>query len=487
MLPRTNSLLPTGKLPMGPSNDYSKSQIFQILFRSVLQRRRYSTRLPFSFKSKNNNRDLRVEIFLSKGFSRSNSTKSPLPSRYRQLKEKKSYEKLPKWFQWAEYFRSSEFQKGMTMYYVAGFIVILVCFYYYMRDRYYEDKQIKHIRIKYNKDPKSLSEYEYLKLKANSNDSLRPMELKKYRMYQMMRKEFRRKHILDTSAMFEPSPEDLANWYEGQARKSNRQHPEDSDTTDRKEEPIRSTNHINNPNIVPPQDTTEFFDKIASKYDDEIKWEERAIFMGARRNWLMRQLKGDVLEVASGSGRNIPYFQPEKVGSITFLDSSEEMMKIAQNKFRKRFPKFQKVGFTVGKAEDLVNLANEKVRYDTVYEAFGLCAHEDPVKALRNMTLLLKPGGRLILLEHGRSTWDFINNHLDFKAEKRMKKWGCRWNLDIGDLVDEAGLDITYEKRVHLGSTWLLVCKRPEDPMNLEEKPFINKLFGKDVEKIKKE
>lgn len=487
MLRKTSTVLSMKNLITSLSGGCSKTQMSQVLFETATQRRCYSTMLPFPFKYKNNDKNLTAEILLRRGFATSNSTKSPFPSRYRQLEEKNSYEKLPKWRQWAEYFQSREFQKGMTMYYVAGFIVILVCFYYYMRDRYYEDKQIKHIRIKYNKDPKSLSEYEYLKLKANSNDSLRPMELKKYRMYQMMRKEFRRKHILDTSAMFEPSPEDLAHWYEGQAKKSKRQEPEESEAADAKEEPIRNTNHINNPNIVPPQDTTEFFDKIASKYDDEIKWEERAIFMGSRRNWLMRQLKGDALEVACGSGRNIPYFQPEKVDSITFLDSSEEMMKIAQNKFRRRFPKFQKVGFTVGKAEDLVNLADDKVKYDIVYEAFGLCAHEDPVKALRNMTTLLKPGGRLVLLEHGRSTWDFINNHLDFKAEKRMKTWGCRWNLDIGDLVDEAGLDITYEKRVHLGSTWLLVCKRPEDPMNLEEKPFINKLFGKDVEKIKKE
>lgn len=141
----------------------------------------------------------------------------------------------------------------------------------------------------------------------------------------------------------------------------------------------------------------------------------------------------------------------------------------------------------MGKAEDLVKLAGDDskaIKYDTIVEAFGLCAHEDPVKALKNMASLLKPGGRIVLLEHGRSTWQFVNNHLDFRSEKRMKTWACRWNLEIGELVDEAGLDITYEKRVHLGSTWMLICKRPEDPINSDEKPFINKLMGTEPQSI---
>ena len=43
-----------------------------------------------------------------------------------------------------------------------------------------------------------------------------------------------------------------------------------------------------------------------------------------------------------------------------------------------------------------------------------------------------------------------------------MKKNGnlkCRWNLDIGELIDEAGLDITKEKRAHFSTTWMVVVK----------------------------
>lgn len=305
----------------------------------------------------------------------------------------------------------------------------------------------------------------------------------------MMRKEFRRKNLLNKDKMFEPTPEELENWYNKQARRGANKIPviETDEEKEEEESDSKSFTNFDNPNIVAPQDTTEFFEKMASEYDDQIKWEERGMFLGRRRRWLMKQLKGDVLEVACGTGRNIPYLYPDTIDSITFLDSSEEMMNLTQRKFRQRYPKYQKAGFTVGKAEDLLDLVgSDSVQYDTIVEAFGICAHENPVKALQNMSKLLKPGGRIVLLEHGRSTWDFINNHLDFRSDKRMKTWGCRWNLDIGELIDDAGLDITYEKRVHLGSTWLLICKRPEDPINIEEKPFLNKLFGSDVTPISK-
>ncbi|ABN66447.2 predicted protein [Scheffersomyces stipitis CBS 6054] len=414
------------------------------------------------------------------------SSKTPFPLSSKEIEEQRRIEKLPKWQQWGHYFKSEKFKKSMTVYYVAGFGAMCIAFYYYMRDRYYEDKQISHVRKKYQADPKSLSEYEYLMLKSIGSDKLRPKEEKKYRIYQMMRKEFRRKHIMDKDIMFEPSPEELDEWYSKQPRISIKKAPVLDEPIDEKSSANKFTN-AENPHIVPAEDTTDFYEAKAQAYDDEIKWEERGMFLGKRRRWLMKQLKGDVLEVACGTGRNIPYLYTDRISSITFIDSARNMVEIARKKFKEAYPNFKKAAFAVGKAEDLVKLAGDDskaIKYDTIVEAFGLCAHEDPVKALKNMASLLKPGGRIVLLEHGRSTWQFVNNHLDFRSEKRMKTWACRWNLEIGELVDEAGLDITYEKRVHLGSTWMLICKRPEDPINSDEKPFINKLMGTEPQSI---
>lgn len=402
---------------------------------------------------------------------------SPFPVDYKKIDNEKAKEKMPKIKKWGLYVKTNEFKRSMTKYYVGMFGVTLVAFYYYMRDRYYEDRQMKHIRIKYSQDPASLSEYEYLKFKALSGQALKPREEKKFKLYQMMRKEFRRKNFFEKDLMFEPTPADLDEWFSNQAHKPVKVAVPDE---------VAVTN-ASNPSILPAQDTTQFYNDKASEYDSAIWWEEIRGLIGKRRKWLMTQLEGDVLEVACGTGRNIPYLNLEQLDSITFLDSSANMVEETQKKFRSKFPGFKKVAFAVGKAEDMVLLASDdSVRYDTIVEAFGVCSHEDPVEALKNMAKLLRPGGRIVLLEHGRSTWELMNNHLDFRAEKRAKTWACRWNLDIGELVDDAGLDITYEKRVNMGTTWMLVCKRPEDPLRLEEKPFINKLFGSEVPTIEK-
>lgn len=421
--------------------------------------------------------------------------KHPFDLDNEELKEARYVKTLPKHKQWAHYFGTQKFKKMMTKYYIGLFAVMLLAFYYYMNEKYYEEKHMKYIRHKYGQDPASLSEYEYLKIKATSGNALKPREQKKFLLYQEMRKDLKKLGQLESIEMYDPTPEELETWYLKKDKKVIKKvavAEEDTETTKSLQQELEEApeeNHSNhtNPSIQPARDTTDVFDELAEEYDDKVKWEERGIFMGGKRSWLMKKAEGNVLEVACGTGRNIPYFDPlRNIESITFMDSSEKMVEVCQKKFRKKFSKYNKAAFAVGKAEDLESLAQNEIKYDTVIEAFGVCAHEDPVKALQNMAKVLKTGGRIILLEHGRSYYDFLNNHLDFRAEKRMKTWGCRWNLDIGEIVDDAGLDIVQEKRAHFGSTWMLVCKRPEDPMRLEEKPFLKKLFGTEVHKIEK-
>lgn len=50
---------------------------------------------------------------------------------------------------------------------------------------------------------------------------------------------------------------------------------------------------------------------------------------------------------------------------------------------------------------------------------------------------VLRPGGRLILLEHGRSSWDWVNRILDSDARRHYSNWGCWWNRDMLAIVAE--------------------------------------------------
>lgn len=62
------------------------------------------------------------------------------------------------------------------------------------------------------------------------------------------------------------------------------------------------------------------------------------------------------------------------------------------------------------------------------------------------MAAVCKPGGQLILLQHGKASWGWLNNRLDDAAQAHFAKWGCWWNRDILQLVHEVGQEYTSVK-----------------------------------------
>lgn len=339
--------------------------------------------------------------------------------------------------------RSEKFSKALTKYILAAYVLFILYGLNYTKKLYKKDKELEDISAKI--DMGVANEYELLRYKELKN-TLRTRDVEKLKQYQK---------IIE------------------------------KDGTENLDKITLENNDQNkiNEKILPARDTTDFYEMKAEEYDEGVSFEEMMIRMGKRRKWLMKHCKGDVLEVACGTGRNIKYLDPTKINSITFLDASEKMMEITNKKFREALPNFKKCAFVVGKAEDLIDLNSKEtpVKYDTVVEAFGLCSHHDPVKSLKNFAELLKPGGRIILLEHGRGSYDTINKILDDRAEKRLKTWGCRWNLDIGEILDDSGLDVVEERRTHFGTTWCIVAKRKGDGKKKEEIGFFEKYLGASV------
>ncbi|SCU84819.1 LAMI_0C09010g1_1 [Lachancea mirantina] len=356
---------------------------------------------------------------------------------------------------WGAIARSEDFRKGMTKYLIGAYVLFLLYGLQYMKKLYAKERELEDLEER--QENGIVNEYEELRIKELRGKLRRRDESKLQKYQQLM-------------ASGETNFDGLVF-------------------------PEADTNKTN-AKILPARDTTSFYEQKASEYDAGVNFEEKAIFMGRRRKWLMQHCKGDVLEVASGTGRNVKYLDPARINSITFLDSSQKMMELTHEKFKKQLPNFKKAAFVVGKAEDLVQIAggdagassatldgmgDVKVKYDTIIEAFGLCSHEDPVKALQNFEKLLKPGGRIVLLEHGRGNYDIINKILDDRAEKRLETWGCRWNLDLGEILDDSGLEVTEEKRTHLGTTWCIVAKKKGDQRTTDEIGFYEKYLGSSI------
>ena len=251
-------------------------------------------------------------------------------------------------------------------------------------------------------------------------------------------------------------------------------------------------------------DVSSRWDKIGRNYDDEIEVAEKAMFMGRKRRRLISQAKGDVLEVSVGTGRNMEYYdlgQPiqrnvftgkiQNVTSIMFNDKAEVMVKAAKKKWdsqqARKMPaqKFQgQVTFVEGDASVQDTIKRPDAGFDTIVQTMGLCSTTDPVSFLKTLGKLCKKpqggrknaettdnkygkeeskdistGGRILLLEHGRGYYDWLNNVLDGLAAGHADHYGCWWNRDIGAIVKASGLEVESIKRYHLGTTWEVVLR----------------------------
>jgi ubiquinone/menaquinone biosynthesis C-methylase UbiE len=132
-------------------------------------------------------------------------------------------------------------------------------------------------------------------------------------------------------------------------------------------------------------------DKAAPKYDRTMGRWERVLF-GGGREWVCSQARGDVLEIAIGTGRNLPHY-PADV-RLTAIELSPEMLNIA----RKRAADLgREVDLRKGNAEAL---PFDDGSFDTVICTFALCTIPDDRKAVAEAMRVLRPGGRFIAIEH---------------------------------------------------------------------------------------
>jgi ubiquinone/menaquinone biosynthesis C-methylase UbiE len=135
-------------------------------------------------------------------------------------------------------------------------------------------------------------------------------------------------------------------------------------------------------------------DKTAPSYDRRIGFFEPVLF-GDGRRWVCEQADGDVLEIAAGTARNLPFYRDGV--RLTGVELSPEMLAIA----RERAAELGRdADLRVGDAQAL-EFPDQS--FDTVVCTLGLCTIPSERQAIREALRVLRPGGRLLLLEHVRS------------------------------------------------------------------------------------
>jgi ubiquinone/menaquinone biosynthesis C-methylase UbiE len=194
------------------------------------------------------------------------------------------------------------------------------------------------------------------------------------------------------------------------------------------------------------------WDGFAPRYDRAIRFLERYQFRGGRE-WVCSRARGEVLEVAVGTGLNLPFYPPEV--RLTGVDLSPGMLSAAR-------ARAAELALDADLREaDAAALPFPDASFDTVVCTLGMCAVPDDRAAIGEIRRVLRPGGRLLLLDHIGSNWWPIwaaQRLLEVVTVRTAGEHQTRRPLPV---VRAAGFTIEESERLKAGSVERVAAVKP--------------------------
>jgi ubiquinone/menaquinone biosynthesis C-methylase UbiE len=207
-----------------------------------------------------------------------------------------------------------------------------------------------------------------------------------------------------------------------------------------------------------------YWDKHARTYDKQMAFWERRLF-GDGRQWVCGQVTGEVLEVAIGTGRNLPHY-PDDV-RLTGVDFSPAMLELARRQA-------DRLGRTLDlRLGDAQALDFPDASFDTVVCTLSLCAIPDQRRAVAEMKRVLRPGGRLLLLDHvaGAPRWVRAVQWLLERVTRPLGEEHLRRRPLLQ--VQAEGFQIERRERSKLGIVERLAARKPPAPTSPPSGPTV--------------
>jgi ubiquinone/menaquinone biosynthesis C-methylase UbiE len=168
----------------------------------------------------------------------------------------------------------------------------------------------------------------------------------------------------------------------------------------------------------------------------------------SQRREALASVRGNVLEVGFGTGLNLPHY-PKHLTKLTAV----EPVRMLEDRVERRIAE---AGMPVEQihldASGRLPLDDES--FDFVVTTFTLCSISDVAGALGEMRRVLKPEGRYVFLEHGRSDDPRVAKRQDFfNPVQRIIACGCNINRAIDRLIRESGFHVTELDRYVMPGT----------------------------------
>ena len=161
---------------------------------------------------------------------------------------------------------------------------------------------------------------------------------------------------------------------------------------------------------------------------------------------LLKDVRGEVLEIGFGTGLNLRHY-PHGITNLSIVDPAHILpRRVAERTASVSFP----VHTHHVTAESLPFRTHQ---FDAVVSTWTLCTIPDPVKALREVRRVLKPGGVFLFLEHGRSDDARVAAWQDrLNPVQNIIGCGCNLNRKIDHIIVQAGLKIMTLDRAQMQS-----------------------------------
>jgi ubiquinone/menaquinone biosynthesis C-methylase UbiE len=166
--------------------------------------------------------------------------------------------------------------------------------------------------------------------------------------------------------------------------------------------------------------------------------------VGELREVACAGLAGRVLELGFGSGLNVRWYPPE-VASVTAIEPSDLGWEMSGKRRARSAVPVERAGLD-GQRLDLPDDS-----HDSALVTFSLCTIPDPLLALREARRVVRDGGRLHALEHGRAPDESVRRwQRRLEPVQRAVAGGCHLTRDIPALVEAAGWHVEDLEQAYL-------------------------------------
>jgi ubiquinone/menaquinone biosynthesis C-methylase UbiE len=172
----------------------------------------------------------------------------------------------------------------------------------------------------------------------------------------------------------------------------------------------------------------------AKQFDRGMRWLERW-GIGHLRRKLLHGVTGRVLEVGAGTGANLPLYG--RFTQTTLVDIKPDRLQLARQKSAKPD--------TPATCADAHNLPFASDQFDVVVGTLVFCSIPHPELALAEIKRVLRPDGRLLLLEHTRGHGPISRRFTDWLHPLWFALQGeCHLNRETAVTVQNAGFTIEH-------------------------------------------